>query len=62
MAVPTQKQLHRPILELVDGAEEEVVSLQSIRASLVERFSLTEDDLLEKVPSRQQTSSPTSLK
>ena len=55
MAVPTQKQLHRPILEIVDGAEEDVVSLQSIRESLVERFSLTEDDLLEKVPSGQQT-------
>ena len=55
MVVASQKQLHRPILEIVDGAEEEVVSLQSIRESLVERFSLTEDDLLEKVPSGQQT-------
>ena len=55
MTVPSQKQLHRPILEIVEGAEEDVVSLQSIRDSLVKRFSLTEEDLLEKVPSGQQT-------
>ena len=54
MAVPTQKQLHRPILELVDGAEEAVVFTQLIKESLVERFVLTEDDLLERVPSGQQ--------
>ena len=55
MGVPTQKQLHRPILEIVDGAEEDIVSLQQIKESLIERFSLTEGDLLEKVPSGQQT-------
>ena len=54
MAVPTQKQLHRPILEIVDGAEEAVVFTQLIKESLVERFVLTEDDLLERVPSGQQ--------
>ena len=55
MGVPTQKQLHRPILEIVDGAEEDIVSLQQIKESLIERFSLTEGDLLEKVPSGRQT-------
>ena len=55
MAVPTQKQLHRPFLEIVDGADDNIVPLQSIRKSLIERFALTEDDLLEKVPSGQQT-------
>ena len=55
MVVPSQKQLHRPILEIVDGAEEEVVSRHQIKESLIERFSPTDNDLLERVPSGQQT-------
>ena len=53
MAVPMQKEMHRPILEILDGAEEDAVPKRYIRKKVIERFSLTDDDLLEKVPSGQ---------
>ncbi len=55
MAVPSQRELHRPILEIADGAKEDVVPKQYIREKVIERFSLTDDDVLEKVPSGGQT-------
>ena len=55
MTVPSQKQFHRPVLEIVDGAREEVVPSQRIREALITRFSLSGDDLLERVPSGNQT-------
>ena len=55
MAVPSQKELHRPILEIVDGAKEDIMSNQYIIEKVIERFSLTNDDILEKVPSGGQT-------
>ena len=53
MAVPPQQQLHRPILEIVSQAADEVVSIQRIRTTLIRRFSLNEEDLSEVVPSGQ---------
>ena len=55
MAVPSQKHLHKPILEIVHGAKEDIVPRQYIREKVAERFSLTDDDVLEKVPSGGQT-------
>ena len=55
MTVPSQKQFHRPVLEIVDGAQEDIVSSQRIRETLIKRFSLSSDDLLERVPSGNQT-------
>ncbi len=56
MTVPTQAQLHRPILEIVcETHGGSVVSLKQIRESLIERLGLTEYDLREKVPSGGQT-------
>ena len=54
MAVPTQKQLHRPILEIVAGRKS-VVSRVQIRESLSAHFALTETDLQDMVPSGTQT-------
>ena len=51
MAVPSKKELYRPILEILDGAKEDIVPKQYIRKKVIERFSLTNDDVLEKVPS-----------
>ncbi len=53
MSVPTQQQLHRPILEHLDSEQTEVISLQQIRSALVGHFSLDDDDLAESVPSGQ---------
>ncbi len=55
MPIPTQQQLYRPVLQLVNDARGEIVSLAQIRLSLAERFSLTDDELAEKVPSGEQT-------
>ena len=55
MAVPSQRELHRPILEIADGAKEDIMPKQYIIEKVVERFSLTNDDILEKVPSGGQT-------
>ena len=55
MVVPSQKQLHRPVLEIVEGAQEDIVSSQRIKEALIIRFSLTDADLLERVPSGNQT-------
>ena len=52
MAVPKRRELRRPILEIVVG-EEHAVSPRQIRDSLIERLSLTEDVLQEKIPSGQ---------
>lgn len=54
MAVPMQKELHHPILEMV-GEAEDVLSLQQVKVHLIERFSLTEEELQETVPSGRQT-------
>ena len=51
MAVPTQQDLHRPILEIVSGANDDVVPLQQVKAALIERFSLDDKDLAERVSS-----------
>lgn len=50
MAVPPLKLLHRPFLDAVLRTQG-VASLQQVRNFLVELFSLTEDDLVEKIPS-----------
>ena len=55
MAVPSQKQLHRPTLEIVGAAHEEVVSFRQVKDHLIDTFSLSESDLLERVPSGRQT-------
>lgn len=54
MAVPTQKRLHRPILEIVHERKS-VVSRVQISQNLENRFALTETDLQEMVPSGVQT-------
>ncbi len=54
MAVPTQKQFHRPILDIVRDRKSIVPRVQ-IRQTLVDRFALTEADLQEMVPSGAQT-------
>ena len=53
MAVPSQQQLHRPILEIVVGARDHVVPLQEVKDALIRQFSLDDRDLAEKVPSGQ---------
>ena len=53
MAVPTQQQLHRPILEIVSGVRGHAVSLQEVRNALIHRFSLDDIALEERVPSGQ---------
>ena len=53
MAVPSQQQLHRPILEMVSQTEEEIVSLRQIKSALIQHFSLEDKDLAESVPSGQ---------
>ena len=55
MAVPSQKQLHRPTLETVEAAFQAEVSLRQVKDSLIDTFSLNESDLSERVPSGQQT-------
>ena len=54
MAVPTQKQFHRPILEIVRDRKSVVPRVQ-ISPTLVDNFALTETDLREMVPSGTQT-------
>lgn len=54
MTVPTQKQLHRPILEILDG-QHSVASRVQIGDSLAVRFALGPSDLRELVPSGTQT-------
>ena len=53
MAVPSQQELHLPILQTVMDAEDDVVSLQQIKSALLQRFSLDGKDLAERVPSGQ---------
>lgn len=53
MTVPTQQQFHRPILEIVSGAKDDVVPLQEVKDALIDQFSLDDKDLAEKVPSGQ---------
>ena len=54
MAVPTQKQLHRPILEIIDQRKS-VVSRMQVGQALAVRFALNETDLQDMVPSGTQT-------
>ena len=53
MAVPSQQELHRPILETIQDAEGSVVSYPQIRSALIRRFSLKAADLTERMPSGQ---------
>ena len=53
MAVPSHQDLHRPILEITSKAHDEIVSLQRIKDALIQRFSLDQQDLAERVPSGQ---------
>ena len=53
MAVPSQQDMHRPILEITSKAHDEIVSLQQIKEALIQRFSLDHKDLAERVPSGQ---------
>ena len=55
MAVPSKKEMYRPILEIVDGTKEDIMPKQYVIEKVIERFSLTNDDILEKVPSGGQT-------
>ena len=54
MAVPSQNELHRPILEMASKVQQRI-SLGDIKEDLVARLGLTDDDLAEMVPSRTQT-------
>ena len=53
MAVPTQQQLYRPLLEFVAQDRGDVVSIRQVRNELAHHFSLNEDELAETVPSGQ---------
>ena len=55
MAVLSQKELHRPILEIADGAKEDIIPKQYIIEKVIERFSLTNDDALLEGPSKKRT-------
>ena len=48
MAVPSQQQLYRPLLEFVAQGR---VSFRDVKDKLADHFSLNEDELAEKVPS-----------
>ena len=52
MGIPRQRDLHKPILEIANSAEEDVLLKRYIMEKVIERFSLTN---LEKVPSGGQT-------
>ena len=49
MAMPTQAQLHLPILEIL-SEKDKVESVKALREALSERFSMTEEELAEKTP------------
>ena len=49
MGIPDFQSVMRPLLEAIDNLPEQ--SLKSVKAKLVSHFSLTEDDLREKIPS-----------
>lgn len=56
MAVPTQDQLHRPILEFLSEVHDvDAVPLNQIKEMLIEHFNLTEIDMEERIPSGVQT-------
>ena len=50
MSVPSQQQLHRPILEIARDSQGDV-SIQQIVDALAQRFSLNAEDLAEVIPS-----------
>ena len=54
MAVPPQGELHRPLLEIASETNKELHKTQYVEA-LTKRLSLTPEDLVEMVPSGQQT-------
>ena len=54
MTMPTQRELHLPILEILHDVNH-VVHFNVIKDTLAERFSLTEAELSELVPSGQTT-------
>ena len=53
MAVPSQQELHRPILEMANSAQGGEVSFQQLFPVLIDRFSLDEKDLAETLSSGQ---------
>lgn len=53
MAVPTQQQIYRPLLDFVAQEQDNVVSIRQIRGKLTDHFSLDADELAETVPSGQ---------
>lgn len=55
MPVPSQKLLHRPILEMLNDAGEGILLLRDVKDALVQNFSLSEAELQERTPSGQQT-------
>ena len=54
MPVPTQRQMHLPILQILTDVDS-VVHFKVIRDTLAERFSVTEAELAELVPSGRTT-------
>ena len=54
MTMPTQRELHLPILEILNGVDD-VVHFRIIKDTLAERFSLTDAELAELVPSGRTT-------
>ena len=53
LAVPSQQELHRPILEMANSAQGGEVSFQQLFPVLIDRFSLDEKDLAETLSSGQ---------
>lgn len=49
MSIPDFQSVMRPLLEAIDGMNEQ--SLKSVKAKLVAHFKLSDDDLREKIPS-----------
>ncbi len=54
MAVPSQQQFHRPILEMANDAHGDGISLQQVFAALIKLFSPDDNDLAEMISSGQK--------
>ena len=52
MSVPTQKELHRPVLQMVADTKE-ILPLSAVKDQLVGLFNLSDNDLRETLPSGQ---------
>ena len=53
MAIPSQKDLRKPVLEIADGAEGDIISNRYIEQAAIKCFSLTENELRETVSTGQ---------